>query len=179
MPGRFPAPILALAVVFASGVARASMTYPPTIAAQLPATPTMQYLGIKCTFAATSTNQPPCTICHRDLQGGVGTVIRKFGQDLQFYYGLTSQNPTLLVSALNQANAMNLDSDGDGDTDIEALKECRDPNLPASANIPPLQYGCGSITGRPRQTKNAAGSLLLGTLAILTVVRRRRRRADR
>jgi MYXO-CTERM domain-containing protein len=171
MPGRFPAPIVALAVLFASGVARGSPTYPQTIA---------QHLMITCTFSETKTNQPPCTICHRDLQGGLGTVNKKFGQDLQALYGLTSQNPALLISALDKAampsstTDAGLDSDGDGDTDIGALKACRDPNVSASANIPPLEYGCGSMTRRPKQSTNAA-AVLLGALGVLAAVRRRRR----
>jgi hypothetical protein len=175
MPRRPPAQLLALLAalalssVFVSAPARGSPTYPPTIA---------DHLGIMCSFGATG-NQPPCIICHRDSSGGLGTVNRKFGQDLQALYGLTSQNPALLISALDQAKAMMLDSDGDGDTDIDALQHCRDPNQPASANIPPLEYGCGSITGRPRQITNTAAALLLGTMGILTVVRRRRRRASR
>jgi hypothetical protein len=168
MGRRLPATMLALAVLFASGSARGSPFYPQTIA---------DHLGIKCRFSATGNNQPPCTICHRDLNGGAGTVIRKFGQNLEGLFGLTSQNAQLLISVLDQAKAMNLDSDGDGDTDIDALLACRDPNQPAGANIPPLQYGC-VMSNQPNRSATAAAGLI-GALGILIALRRRRRGARR
>ena len=161
---RLPAPFLALAVLFASGVARGSMVYPPTIA---------DHLGITCRFSATGTNQPPCTICHRDLGGGAGTVNRIFGQNMMATFGLTSKNPQLLTMVLDEAKAANTDSDGDGDTDIDALLACRDPNQPASANIPPLAWGCAMSRGPHRTT--IATTAFLGAWGILIVLRRRRR----
>jgi hypothetical protein len=167
MKGRFLALACALAV-FGSGVARASMVYPPTIAS---------HLGIACV--------PLCTICHRDLNGGLGTVNKRFGMNLQALYGLTYGNPALLISALDQAAAMHLDSDGDGDTDIDQLKNCRDPNQPsvgdggvssgATGAVPPLEFGC-AIGRAPGGAAGAvAGLLCMG--GILPALRRRYRRA--
>jgi hypothetical protein len=162
MLGRFLLSFAGLAVLFACGVARASPTYPPTIA---------DHLMISC--------QPPCTICHRDLSGGLGTVNKRFGQNLQALYGLTSENPSLLISALDKAKADNLDSDGNGpdsggDTDINALLACRDPNQPPGSNIQGPQWGCATAHGAG---KGAAAVGLFGAMCVLTTLRRRRRRA--
>jgi hypothetical protein len=154
--------------LFAVGIARASMIYPPIIAS---------HLGVSC--------QPACTICHRDLNGGLGTVTRKFGMNLQAYFGLTYGNPAALISALDKADAMHLDSDGDGDTDIDALRACRDPNQPfggdggataGTGGVPPVEWGCASMTARVRDDAPLPVTALFGLSGVLVAARRRHRR---
>ena len=174
--------IFALAMVTAlaltPSVAGASTSYPGLIE---------QDLGATCPSA------PACTICHHDLNGGVGTVVTPFGRAM-VGLGLVAESPASLKSALDQEKAAHADSDGDGDTDIDALDACRDPNqaflgdggssgdgAPASRAEqafadPTPEYGCAM--GRARKEKGAAwlvvtGALLTGTL------RRRRPRAFR
>jgi hypothetical protein len=156
MVGRLLALAAGLTVFFMYWSARASPIYPQTIKDHL----------------MTSCDPPLCTICHRDLQGGLGTVTRKFGQNMQAL-GLVPEDPASLISALDQAKAMNLDSDGDGDTDIDALRACRDPNVAPGANVPPLQYGC-AVAREPIETVFPAAGLLLGLSVVVAGVRRRR-----
>ena len=146
-----------LAVLLASGLAEASPTYPQEIA---------NHLHLSCV--------PPCTICHRDLSGGLGTVNKRFGMNMQALYGLQPENLPLLDSVLDKlvATMPPLDSDGDGDTDLEALMECRDPNVPKGSSIEPPAYGCA--TSRSSGNESAAVGLL-GAIGLATVLRRRRR----
>jgi MYXO-CTERM domain-containing protein len=147
----------AFAVLLATCMARASPIYPPQIAS---------HLHLPCV--------PPCTICHRDLSGGTGTVNKRFGMNMQALYGLQPENLPLLDSVLDKlvATMPPLDSDGDGDTDLEALMECRDPNVPKGSSLEPPQYGCATSHG---SGKGAAVGGLLGAIGMVTALRRRRR----
>jgi hypothetical protein len=162
------------ALALTSTVARASTVFPGLID---------QDLGATCA-------QPPaCTICHRDLNGGLGTVVTPFGRTMMGL-GLVALSSVSLKSALDQEKAAHTDSDGDGDTDIDALIACRDPNQAYAAGAdggssadgpspvssgpgftdPTPEYGCAME--RTRHGKGAAMAVVLGALLALALRRR-------
>jgi hypothetical protein len=173
MSPRLSAFALGLAFVLTSGVAGASSSFPPAITKDL---------GLTCP------SDPPCTICHKTLNGGYGTVNTSFGQQMMMF-GLSAESTVGLRNALDQERATNWDSDGDGDTDIAALIACRDPNLPdpdagsageggaprragSGLNDPTPEYGCG--IGHAPDREGTAAALTVG--AVLVLSRRRSRR---
>jgi hypothetical protein len=162
-----------VALALAPTAARASASYPGLI---------QQDLG-------PPTCVPACTICHRDLNGGTGSVTTPFGRALMGL-GLVGASPAALKGVLDKENATNADSNSDGVSDIDALMACRDPNLvyvgdggvtadgAAGAGAgpgftdPTPEYGCA--TGRVSHGQGEALAAVAG--ALLMVTRRRRRR---
>ena len=154
---------LGLAVTSVAGPAFASSTYPGEI---------QNKLGIQ--------SPPLCTICHKDLNGGSGTVIQAFGQTMINTYGLTGGSATdLLDDALDKSAADKKDSDGDGQTDVDELKAGTNPSQAGGGAVTPAKYGCFETTGTIAATVPA--SPRLASLAIAALVggvlflRRRRR----
>ncbi|MEO7032974.1 MAG: thrombospondin type 3 repeat-containing protein [Polyangiaceae bacterium] len=95
--------------------------------------------------------QPPCSVCHTADNTGSATPRTAFALALRSR-GLTGSNQTLSI-ALKQLEADGVDSDGDGVTDIQELKDGTDPNSSGNASIKDAQepgYGCGGTppTGR-------------------------------
>jgi MYXO-CTERM domain-containing protein len=117
---------------------------------------------------------PQCTLCHRDTNGGQGTAVQPFGEAMK-NAGLRLKQPDLIPVALNKLAEGGYDSDGDGVTDVNELKEGRNPNQPGEGVLCPT-YGCtaGGSTKPPR-TPLAA---LIAGLA-LAIVRRKRRKASK
>lgn len=107
-----------------SGAAHASPTYPGALQTEL---------EMACA--------PPCTICHRDLAGGFGTVEKPFGRAM-LAAGLPAASPDRLADALADLRAEGKDSDGDGDPDVEELESGADPNGDGVLCGP--TYGCGA-----------------------------------
>lgn len=148
---------LGIAIVLTSGVAQASMIYPDLI---------KQQLGL--------TYSPACTLCHNTLNGGFGTVTTPFGRTMTGL-GLTAVSPTSLQRALDQAKAQRVDSDNDGDADIDEIIAGRDPNdrgsaqrdaggsvtNPTSADPIP-EYGCtmSRVADGPGELTVVAGCLV-------------------
>jgi hypothetical protein len=139
--------------------ARASMPYPGLIQTQL----ALNYT-------------PDCTICHRDDNGGIGTVVQPFGRALMML-GLRAEDPASLTSALEEAEAEGLDSGGDGVPDIEELKADMSPNA-GGGGRPAPQYGCEAARSTPPAEQGRGGGA--ATLVVLTAAaawsRRRLRR---
>lgn len=78
---------------------------------------------------------PPCSICHLHGQTGDGTPIEPFAWSMRAR-GLTGSRDTL-TPALDADQADKVDSDGDGITDIDELKNGTDVNSPANDCIIP------------------------------------------
>ena len=137
--------LVAVAVVVAPLAARATPNFPAAIARDLQLSA-----------------PPPCTICHATNDGGAGTVVKPFGKYL-VSRGLAPFDESSLAGALAAAAGERHDSDGDGITDIDALKQGLDPN--GSSHAPTLEdpsFGC-SATG----TAGATSTLLLALVVVL------------
>ena len=118
---------------------------------------------------------PPCTICHATDQGGLGTVVKPFGKYM-VSRGLVPFDESSLATALAAAAGEQHDSNGDGISDIDALKQGMDPNGSAAAGalVEDPQFGCDA-SGR-----NGGAWLVLVAIAwlLLPTQAGRRRRSD-
>jgi MYXO-CTERM domain-containing protein len=119
---------------------------------------------------------PPCTICHNNPNGGLGTVTTVFGMYMRSR-GLVPYDENSLRNALAAASAEQHVSNGDGISDTQALREGLDPNAgsggaPTQSPLPPPDYGCGAQVASG-QGGSASGPFLVA--AGIAIVRRRRR----
>jgi len=117
---------------------------------------------------------PACTVCHATNEGGSGTVVKPFGKYL-VSRGLAPFDESSLAGALAAAAGERHDSDGDGITDIDALKQGLDPNGSSStdATLEDPSFGC-SATGSTGGTSTLLVALAF-ILRLLAVAQRRRR----
>jgi hypothetical protein len=118
---------------------------------------------------------PPCTLCHASLSGG-GSVVTPFGQAL-LERGLVAGNSGSLNKALDQLQADAVDSNGNGQTDIEDLKAGVEPSKQGDLALnqaPTEEYGCvGQIAPGSFSGSRVA---VTGSAAILFALWRRRQR---
>jgi hypothetical protein len=142
---------LSLALDLVARTAGASPIYPALIQQQL----SLNYL-------------PPCTICHRDNNGGIGTVVQPFGRALMGLGLHGGSDPASLIGALNRAKAQGLDSGGDGIPDIQELVAGMDPNA-GGGGLPQPMYGCAVDRSPPPEKDTAAAAALF---VLVVVVRR-------
>lgn len=141
--------LLALAVLAAPIAARATPDFPEAIARDLQLSA-----------------PPPCTICHATEAGGSGTVTKPFGKYL-VSRGLVPFDENSLAGALAAAAGEQHDTDGDGVSDIDALRRGLDPNgtaAGASALEDPT-FGCSAVGGGEGSTWLLALVVGLGVAA--------------
>jgi hypothetical protein len=120
---------------------------------------------------------PPCTICHNNSNGGLGTVTTVFGMYMRSR-GLIPYDENSLRNALAAATAEQHSSSDDGISDIRALREGLDPNASlggssSQAEPPPADYGCGAHVA-PSSRGTSPAVLFLAATAGVALARRRR-----
>jgi hypothetical protein len=153
--------LVPLALAFCAGRARATPNFPPAIQAELGAS-----------------KEPDCSICHVGGKTGLGTVNTKFGTAMRDR-GLVANSETSLKAAHAKMRTDKVDSNGDGELDVDALKAGKDPNAssgPGAGADDVPKYGCGaSIAGRETRTGDLAVAAALA-LGLAFAGRRSRRR---
>ena len=147
----FPALATAALLFFGADTAHATRNFPPAVRAHL-----------------TLTYDPECALCHMNGVTGRDTVTTPFGQAMRAR-GAVAADEVALNAALDKMVADRVDSDGNGETDIDALKAGHDPN----GTGPRAAFGCNSAG-------SGEGSLAALAVAGLLVMlgRRRRERAS-
>ncbi len=101
---------------------------------------------------------PPelCALCHTNGITGSGTVNTPFGRAMRMN-GLLPNDTASLNAALDALAAANIDSDGDGVTDVAELMAGTSPNVANMMGtgggsgggggsvvvVPPVKFGCG------------------------------------
>ncbi len=182
--GRVSAAIaLAIAVTVASSGANASPTFPGEL---------QDVLDLPCA--------PACTICHKDLNGGLGTLATEFGRNMSLA-GLLPTRPSTVAGATQQledpigtgfvdqdglplcinppegatVTADNkCDGDGDGVGDIDELRAAMSPGTADDTDVcAGPAYGCGARI-EPRSDLDG-GAAFFALLAALGLFARRRR----
>jgi len=108
---------------------------------------------------------PPCTICHRDNNGGIGTVVTPFGRALMGLGLRGGSDPASLANALNRAKAEGLDSGGDGIPDIQELMAGKDPSA-GGGGLPQPMYGC-AVARCPAPPNGISSAVAFSALALL------------
>lgn len=145
----FPAVTTAALLFFGASAAHATSNFPAAMRTKL-----------------ALTYDPQCSVCHLNGVTGRGTVTTPFGKAMMLR-GLVASDEARLNNALDKMIADKVDSNANGETDVDALKAGHDPN---GASGPQLGFGCnagGSGEG------SLAALLVAGALVLLG----RRRRA--
>jgi hypothetical protein len=138
----------------------ASSTFPPEL-----------QKALEKRFAGTSYCVPVCTACHTIMTGGAEN-LNSFGTNM-LLNGLVS--PATVDPALNKLLDKGLDSDKDGKTDNEELKNLDAPGGPG-AFCSDLTYGCGARIASAPPPLDKVGLFSAGLVVLgLTLLRRRRR----
>jgi hypothetical protein len=147
-----------VAILISAALATASGNYPGEVQSEA---------GIPCV--------PTCTLCHATNAGGGGTVTQPFGEALMAR-GLTGGGATdALVTALGQLEADSVDSDGNGTTDIDALRAGENPNDGSTF--------CGdTVTATPsygcfQHARGGGSTALIVSAIVVAFMGARRRRA--
>jgi len=126
--------------------------------------------------AADAPCPPPCTVCHRDTNGGAGTVVKPFGEAM-INAGLDANDVGLLQTAVDTLRQDKTDSDGDGTSDIDELAQGQDPNAAGNGALCGPTYGCGARVEARGPVDGVGALATLGVLLLLGASTRRSRRA--
>jgi len=152
---------LALPIVLAmTSLARATPQYPAALDAEL-------MLAVGCPDPLSR-----CLICHTTAAGGK-TAFQAFALTLRDngFYRPNDPNGLRATLRLLALPANNPDSDGDGVTDLDELRQCRNPSGGEFDSVP--EYGCdGARVAPPSDRWGMAAALLLASFLSGALVRR-------
>jgi hypothetical protein len=135
---------------------RASEVFPPAI---------REHLGLEA--------DPACTVCHATDEGEDDTVVRPFGTTMMRLGVHGDSDTRALIAALDVAESNRLDSDFDGVSDVQELRDGTDPN--DGVDLPVPQTGCSL---KPSAEAPSFASALPAIAALVIVLRSRRRRSS-
>jgi hypothetical protein len=141
--------LTALALTLGTASAAASPSYPEAI---------QDATGSPCA--------PQCILCHRDQNGGSGTIDAPFGKTLVDEIGLEEDEPDRIADIIAFLKDQEVDSDQDGVDDVTELRQGRDPNEVGAGVLCGPTYGCGA-TVAPRAARRSDGSSLATLSAAL------------
>jgi hypothetical protein len=122
---------------------------------------------------------PSCTICHATEAGGVGTVVKLFGNSAKaagagpfsvdaLKGALSCMSAPVGTTCANMLPSKGpIDSDGDGVTDIDELTAGNDPNNKGDARICGPNYGCGAHISRVPPARSGTALAIAGSVAAL------------
>jgi hypothetical protein len=113
---------------------------------------------------------PPCALCHINGSTGPGTARTPFALAAKAR-GLLPNDQASLDQALAQMKADDVDSDGDGVSDIAELVAGTDPNTPAAT--PMSEVPTGGCGGSPRRAGGSVSVTGVALAASLLLSRRR------
>jgi hypothetical protein len=122
------------------------------------------------------TCRPECTICHRDVAGGYGTLDKEFGKAMLDEGGLVVKQPGTFAAALAALEASGSDVDDDGVPDVEELSFLEDPNAAGDAELECLPEPSSSSGGCRAARGGAEGQLLVSSVLGIALLLRRRNR---
>lgn len=120
---------------------------------------------------------PPCSLCHAKGNPGGGTVVTPFGWSMRAR-GLVVEDNDSVHKALDSLKADNVDSDGDGQSDIAELSASTDPNSSGPVPFPNGEqpgYGCGGHAPDPNE--RGEGAIPPLAIAALYFLRRKWKRS--
>ncbi|MEZ4227435.1 MAG: hypothetical protein R3B13_41235 [Polyangiaceae bacterium] len=117
---------------------------------------------------------PQCSLCHRDTSGG-GVADQPFAQSLLSQGDGNGEEG--IVAAMDRMRQQNMDSDGDGTSDIDELSQGKDPNYAGDALVCLPDVGCGARVARA-PAEQGMGAVLTALAALALAHLRRRRRAQ-
>lgn len=165
-----------MALLAASPSAQASPEYTQTI---------RDSLGLDC--------PPRCTLCHQDNQGGLGTIrAGSFGETVVYVAELAEDDDAKLRCALQlldpgceepppcateEQACFVADTDADGVTDIDELRQLRDPNTAGEGVLCGASYGCGAELAASREPAGTGAGWLTAAAGIVALRAMRARRA--
>lgn len=144
----FPAVTTAALLLLGASQAHATSNFPAAVRAHVP----LNY-------------DIPCAYCHLNGVTGRGTVTTPFGKALMVR-GLVASDEAALNAALDKMVTDKVDSDNNGETDIDALKANHDPNGSTGG----VRFGCNA-------SGNGEGSFAALVVAGMLVLLGRRRKA--
>ena len=107
---------------------------------------------------------PHCSVCHAGGHTGYGTATTLFAEAMKDR-GLVAKDKNSLIDSLALMQADLVDSDGDGITDIEALKSDMNPNGEGDLLAP--SYGCQATS------TSYGGLLVISFFGFLLLTRQR------
>lgn len=115
--------------------------------------------------------EPHCGTCHEYGKTGSDTLVTPFAWAMRAR-GLTGERD--LLTALDRVATDEVDSDGDGTTDVAELRAGTDPNSSSSApgNKSDAQLGCAVAAASAADRSTALGLVVAGMIGL--VIRRRR-----
>ncbi len=119
--------------------------------------------------------EPPCSLCHSRGSTGAGTANTPFSLSMKAR-GLSTSDKTSVATALDAMARDNVDSDGDGVSDIKEIEDDTDPNTPADVSLSGdtgPKAGCGGGQNSNSGGRAPAAGLALLFAALLGAARRK------